>query len=50
MKSNFYQKGESQVLALFLLAIVVIVVVYLLWTGEMGTSAHTAGEVLKLVD
>ncbi len=47
MKPNYYQKGESQALALFLLAIVMVIIVYLLWTGEIGTSAHTLREVFK---
>lgn len=47
MKLKHNQKGESQALALFLLAIVMVIVVYLIWSGEMGTSAHTIKEVLK---
>lgn len=43
-----YQSGESQTLALFLLVIVAAIILYLLWTGEMGSSAHTIGEVLNV--
>ena len=43
-----FQRGESQVLALFLLAIVAAIIFYLFWAGEMSTSAHTASEVSKL--
>jgi hypothetical protein len=43
-----YQQGESQALALFLLAIVAILILYLFWAGEMDTSAYTIGEVLKI--
>jgi hypothetical protein len=47
MKFYYSQKGESQALALVLLAIVMMIIVYLLWSGEMGTSAHTFSEVFK---
>jgi hypothetical protein len=43
-----FQRGESQALALFLLVIVAAIITYLFWTGEIGTSAHTASEVLKI--
>lgn len=43
-----YQRGESQTLALCLLAIVVAIILYLFWAGEMGSSAHTIGEVLNV--
>lgn len=45
-----YQRGESQTLALFLLVIVAAVILYLIWAGEMGSSAHTIGEVLNVAE
>lgn len=46
MKTIPRQRGESQVLALCLLIIVVAIIFYLFFTGEMGTSVHTIGEML----
>lgn len=45
-----YQRGESQTLAIFLLVVVVAIILYLFWTGEMGSSAHTIGEVLNVTE
>jgi hypothetical protein len=39
MKKIFYQHGESQTLTLCLLVIVIAIICYLFFTGEIGTSA-----------
>jgi hypothetical protein len=48
MNMGHYQRGESQTLAIFLLVIVAAIIAYLFWADEMGTSAHTIGEVLHV--
>ncbi len=50
MKTVIYQRGESQVLTLLLLAIVITTIMYLIWSGEIGSSVHTFSEVLKTAD
>ncbi len=48
MKTARYQMGESHILTLFLLSIVIVTISYLIWSGEIGSSAYTFSEVLKI--
>jgi hypothetical protein len=50
MKIAKYQIGESQVLTLCLLVIVIVTIVYLIWSGEIGSSAYTFSEVISASD
>jgi hypothetical protein len=49
-KKAKYQTGESHLLSLFLLCIVIIAIAYLIWSGEIGSSAYTFREVLTISD
>jgi hypothetical protein len=43
-----YQTGESHLLTLFLLCIVIITIAYLIWSGEIGSSAYTFRELITI--
>lgn len=47
-KTARYQAGESHLLTLFLLCIVIMTITYLIWSGEIGSSAYTFSEVLTI--